>query len=692
MYSLGLMKFVIIAFIASVEGNNQVHIFARRIMTTLTVSRGHSGEKESKTLLKATTVITGGSVYTMNDLFDWYPDGAVAMRHGTIIWVGNSAGLRDHVNLEGASTVNTRGHPIMPGLIDSHMHPLLAGIAVLSCVLDSNSVKLADLQSKILACLEPETTSKDEILTVVNWDRPGFNSVNGHDATYRDLEGLSSRPIQLKASDGHSTLVNESLLRLLNITATSLNPPGGKYAKDASGQPTGILEDSAGYQVLKLVKPSIETLTTAASIAQSVINSHGVTSVVDAAVTSQLQVPAYSALYDAGNLTSRYFGSFVIFDPDLQELKTVLSNFSQLRTTHETGPLNAAPGINLGGIKFYMDGVITYPTSSGAVLEPYLLPDPKNASHWIPANSTIAPFSSGSNLTEFLDIVMENNFTVHLHADGDAAVRTLLDSIEALPYDLEDNRIAVAHAELVDPIDYHRFRELNIRLIMQYQWAQDSTSYHAINGTKDTSHSLGPVRMGYLQPYGNLTSMGNNVIYGSDFPVEPLDPFLALQIAVTRMGSLTDKNSAASQNPIFYRPINDQGPLSRIIAMRGFTTYGAQWLNASSQIGSLEVGKFADLIVTQHDFFDLSVPNESIADNAVLMTMVGGQVVYAADSNISNSSSQNRQSGRDFPVPQALWSATAFEQQHSWRRRDPEKELMRFGGLREGCGLHLHKH
>ena len=112
---------------------------------------------------------------------------------------------------------------------------------------------------------------------------------------------------------------------------------------------------------------------------------------------------------------------------------------------------------------------------------------------------------------------MNKGFNAHVHADGDASVRALLDSVEALPYPLEDNRVAAAHAEQCDPSDYPRFAELNVRLIMQYQWAQDSNFYHAVNGTGDTNHALGPMRMEHLQPYGNLTNIGNNVMYGSDW-------------------------------------------------------------------------------------------------------------------------------------------------------------------------------
>ena len=183
----------------------------------------------------------------------------------------------------------------------------------------------------------------------------------------------------------------------------------GHYERDGSGQPNGLLEDSAGYEVLNIVDPSIEVLTTAASIAQSIVNAHGITSLVDAAVTTKLQVPAYSALHDAGHLTTRYFGSFVIFDPDLQGLESLLANFTQIRGAHETGPMTAAAGINLGAIKYYMDGIITYPTSSGAMLEPYNVPDPNNASNWVPGNTTIKPYNSGSNLTQVRIVSSQNS-------------------------------------------------------------------------------------------------------------------------------------------------------------------------------------------------------------------------------------------------------------------------------------------
>ncbi|KFY97370.1 hypothetical protein V500_02098 [Pseudogymnoascus sp. VKM F-4518 (FW-2643)] len=112
---------------------------------------------------------------------------------------------------------------------------------------------------------------------------------------------------------------------------------------------------------------------------------------------------------------------------------------------------------------------------------------------------------------------MSNDFNIQLHCDGDAAVRYVLDAVEALPYRLDDNRLALAHAEAVALSDYPRFKDLNVRLIMTYQWAQDSDSLHTLNGSLDTAHSIGPERSLLLEPFGNLTDIGNNVVYGSDW-------------------------------------------------------------------------------------------------------------------------------------------------------------------------------
>ena len=104
------------------------------------------------------------------------------------------------------------------------------------------------------------------------------------------------------------------------------------------------------------------------------------------------------------------------------------------------------------------------------------------------------------------------------------------------------------------------------------------------------------------------------------------------------------------------------------------------------------MGKFADLIVTQNDYFDPLIPDSTIADNAVLMTMVGGEVVYTADSASGNSTGLVGRANDGLHVPRGIWSEKARRQQQAWRKRDPERNLMGLGGIPGGCGGHLHKH
>jgi predicted amidohydrolase YtcJ len=132
-----------------------------------------------------------------------------------------------------------------------------------------------------------------------------------------------------------------------------------------------------------------------------------------------------------------------------------------------------------------------------------------------------------------------------------------------------------------------------------------------------------------MEPSGSLRRAGARIVHGSDWPIDPFDTFLALKIGVTRSGDPANPHSAASLAPVFQGPINAEPALSRDDVLAAITLNAAHQLRLEKQIGSIEVGKFADLIVLERDF--LTVPDEELGRNRVLLTMVGGQVVSALD-------------------------------------------------------------
>ena len=200
-------------------------------------------------------------------------------------------------------------------------------------------------------------------------------------------------------------------------------------------------------------------------------------------------------------------------------------------------------------------------------------------------------------------------------------MRQTLDAIEYARQQVPatDFRPAIAHNETVAVADYPRYKTLGVMASFSFQWAQQ-----APYSVGETEAHLGPDRFARMEPFGSLHNAGARIGYGSDWPIDPFDEMLALKIGVTRSG---DPESPDSFGPDYAGRINDDPALSRADALRAITMNSAWQLRMEKQIGSIEVGKFADLIVLDKDF--MTQPEAELARNQVLLTMVGGQVVMA---------------------------------------------------------------
>jgi hypothetical protein len=203
----------------------------------------------------------------------------------------------------------------------------------------------------------------------------------------------------------------------------------------------------------------------------------------------------------------------------------------------------------------------------------------------------------------------------HMHADGDGAVHAALDGIEALRKALPtaDLRPAIAHDEIVDPVDFPRYKQLGAIPVLSFQWEKPA------GDTMGLKNYFGPARMKIIEPAGLLA--GARIAYGSDWPVDQLDEWFALKVGVTR----TNAPDAPAE---YHGRLGDDPGLSVMAVLRAVTIDAAYELHEDDATGSLEVGKFADLIVLDRN--PLKVPAEEIAKTQVLETVVGGKVVYQA--------------------------------------------------------------
>jgi predicted amidohydrolase YtcJ len=564
----------------------------------------------------ADTIYVDGYVYTV-DSRDSVQE-ALAVRDGRIAYVGSNSGARA---LAGKATrvIDLHGRMLMPGLVDGHMHPLQGGTQLLKCNLNYERLTVAQFQARIQGCLDKTRAREpDEWLEVVNWFQQDMIPA-GTELSHETLDVLKTRrPIAVMSSFEHSVLANERALQLGHVEARTPDPVGGKIQHNAHGEPSGILEDAAYDMVMNLIPaPTPEENLAAARAAQDALRRQGVTTFLDAAAET-VNIESFQKIQRRGELTARaHFAVVIRPAADLDPVKAVAAS-KAIAAQFDQGPAKPAPTLTVRNVKLFLDGVITAPAFTGAMLAPYFVnqgtaPPPR----WAPGKDRGPPvYFAAPTLKALLLGLARNGLEPHMHADGDRAVHEGLDAVAAMRKEFPESaiRTALAHDEIVDPADFPRFAQTGAIPVLSFQWQKPAPD--TLDGARDY---MGPARFKYIEPAGYLAAAGARIAYGSDWPVDRLDEWFALKVGVTR------ENDPAAGTKYAGRLSTDVG-LTLPAVMRAITANAAYELHAERDVGSLEVGKLADLIVLDRNPF--KIPPRQIADVKVLLTVVGGQVVY----------------------------------------------------------------
>jgi predicted amidohydrolase YtcJ len=574
-------------------------------------SRGDAGAADA-----ADMVYRHGYVYTV-DPHDSVQT-ALAIRAGRIVYVGGDAGLAPFMSPK-TTVIDLHGRMVMPGLVDGHMHPLQGGGTLLKCNLNYEQMSVVQMQTRIQSCLdETRAQEPDTWLEVVNWFQEGMLPA-GTVTDRGNLDTLKTkRPIFVLSSFGHTALVNSRALQIAGITAKTPDPLGGKVARDAPGNPSGILEDAAQEAVAALIPaPKPADNVKAAMAALDALRKQGVTTFLDA-MAQPPSLEAFATVQREGKLTARAHFAILITPPQGRDPGQAVAMVRTLAQRFDQGAIEPTPKLTVRNVKLFLDGVISAPASTGALLTPYLSLQGAPANpHWARSSSRGPEvYFPAPILGALLIEVASAGFEPHMHADGDRAVREGLDGIAVLRQKFPDRdiRAAIAHDEIVDPADFPRYRQLNVIPVLSFQWERQAPD--TMEGAREY---LGPARFKYMEPAGFLAAAGARIAYGSDWPVDPLDEWFALKVGVTRTNAPQPDHKYAG------RLSEDKG-LSRHEVLRAITMNSSYELHQDQSTGSLEVGKLADLIVLDRNFFD--IPAVEIADIKVLQTVVGGHVVF----------------------------------------------------------------
>ncbi|HEY1422834.1 MAG TPA: amidohydrolase [Candidatus Acidoferrum sp.] len=543
---------------------------------------------------------------------------AVAIRDGRIVYVGSNAGVIPFIGPT-TKVTDLKGGFLMPGLVDGHLHPLEAGLKLRSCSLNYESLTVEEVQQRVQACLDKTRNQEPGgWLEVVSWFQESMRPA-GVETSRATLDALkTSRPIIVRSSFGHTVLANSRALALAKFSKATPDPAGGKIWRDADGNPSGLLEDSAYAVFSDLVpKPTPEENISAAKAAQEALNRQGVTSFLDADAAAE-DLAAFAAVHAAGQLTVRAHFAPQIAVPGSDPAGAV-AKVVGYKKQFDQGGITAKPGITVRNAKLFLDGVISAPALTGAVLEPYRVNSGTQESpRWVAGESRgPAVYFPSQALAEILVRLGRAGIDPHMHADGDGAVHAALDAVETMRKEIggADIRPAIAHDEIVGRGDFPRFKTLDTTAVLSFQWEKPA------GDTLGLTNYFGAERMKILEPAGFLEAAGARIAFGSDWPVDALDEWFAMKVGVTR----TNAPNAPQE---FHGRLGEDPGLSREAVLKAATINAAYELHEDEATGSLQVGKFADFIVLDRN--PLKISAEDIANVHVMETVVGGRTVYEA--------------------------------------------------------------
>jgi predicted amidohydrolase YtcJ len=552
----------------------------------------------------ADLVLVKGHIYTSNPAAPWAE--AVAIGQGKILLVGTNLEVEKYRGT-GTQVIDLGGRMAMPGIIDTHTH-FLWGSAGLAGVLlyDAKTVEQVRQILRDYAKAHPLATAKadEKWIYGAGWNYGFFPTADGLPTKALLDEAFPDRPAALLSSDGHSLWVNSQALAAAGIDRATPNPGAGGASvrgiivRDSkSAEATGVLEEGAKSLVLNVLTVTHEQKLSHIRLGMIEANSHGVTAVVNA--TGDIpEMELYQELHQRGELTVRMTTAFAT---DVGVRHTISPQ--ELATFDEARRRFHDDWVRAGIVKFFADGVIE--THTAAMLEPYAnTPGQKGSTLYTPEEFH----------RDFLALD-KAGYQVMTHAIGDGAVRTTLDAYEAVEKEdgPRDRRWRIEHIEAIKPVDVPRFAKLGVIVSVQ-PWCCPSLG--ASWGDQPWADNVGASRLNEGIRWHDLAASGALMITGSDWPVDTLNPFPTMQIALTRQ-------------TIDGLPVNGFYPDQRLTLeelLAGYTRNGAYAEFMENKLGSLESGKLADLIVLSQDVFQ--VPPSSVGKTKVVLTVVGGKIVW----------------------------------------------------------------
>jgi predicted amidohydrolase YtcJ len=531
-------------------------------------------------------IITNGRVYTADGSGTFAE--AVAVRGNKILRVGSNREIK-RLRRPQTMTVDAHGATVLPGFNDSHVHALSGGLS-----LEHLDLLGATSLDSIQAAIREYAAAHPDRLWVRGrgWYYEPFP---GGLPTRQQLDLLvPDRPAYFISYDGHTGWANSKALEAAGVTRKTPSPRNGVVVKDSrTGEPTGALKESAMALMARVLpEPTRDERLAALQRAIERAHENGITSIQNASGSVE-ELELYDELRQRGTLDLRVYAALSA-SPGLSAAE--IAKFEAARTTFADDPV-----LKAGAIKLMLDGVVESHTA--ALLEPYA-----NRATNGHLNFTTA------ELDRVVSLLDKSGWQIFIHAIGDRGVRIALDAFEhaqaANPPPARGRRHRIEHIETIDPADIPRFASLGVIAAQQ--------PYH---GSPDPNQidlwmtNLGETRANRGWLYHSLLTSGARVVFGSDWPVVPLDPRLGLHVATSRTspGGVPDGGWIPTER------------LTLAQSVDAYTSAGAWGSFDELRKGTLKSGMLADIVVLTSDIF---AGDARVLDTQVALTIFDGRIVF----------------------------------------------------------------
>ena len=535
----------------------------------------------------ADTLVVSGTIYTADDANTQVE--AVVIEDGRFTFVGDLATAQStagedhrHISL-GAATA-------YPGFIESHGHLSSLGEAITN--LDLNGVDsyqtIVGMVADAAAKASPGQVIKGRGWHQSKWSKEPSVTVDGF-PTHRSLSEVSpNNPVFLGHANGHTALVNQAAMDALNLTYNTPTPDGGVIVKDGKGDPTGILHENAIDLAYPLIALSTDSAKTAILAAQDHAFRWGITNFHDAGAGST-DIEAQRALDASGDLKLRVYTMVSAQDEALTDYwlarpPVIADDDSRL---------------TIRSFKAVMDGALGSRTA------------------WLHQPYTDDPGTSGvqtfdeNRLVNIMNRSNAHGWQINTHAIGDKANTVVLDAIDRATLTQRDHRSRIEHSQHLLPSDIERFSTLGVIASIQ--------AIHMSSDRPWAIDRLGKERIesgAYV--WRDLLNAGVHIANGTDVPVEPINPIANFYASVARktLEGLPDDGYEIGQR------------LSRHETLKSMTLWNAYAAFEEAEVGSISVGKRADMTVTDQNL--MTIDETRILATKPVMTIVGGEIVYQA--------------------------------------------------------------